>query len=159
MRAFSLVLWIVLCQGVGLVGVRWTAPEIPTWYRSLRKPSFNPPGWIFGPVWTLLYLLMAGAAWLIAGSDSSPKRSIALALFVVQLSLNFAWTWFFFRRHALRAAFAEIILMWLAIAATIAAFARISPLAAGLLVPYWVWVTFASLLNGAIAWLNPRPPA
>jgi benzodiazapine receptor len=159
MRAVSLVLCIILCQAVGLLGARWTAPEIPTWYRGLRKPSFNPPGWIFGPVWTLLYLLMAIAAWLVTGSAPTPQRSVAMVLFAVQLALNFAWTWFFFRRHALRAAFLEIVLMWLAIGATTLAFARISPLAAGLMVPYWAWVTFASLLNGAIVRLNPRLPA
>ncbi len=156
MRAFSLVLWIILCQAVGILGARWTAPEIPAWYATLVKPSFNPPGWIFGPVWTFLYLLMAIAAWRVTGSAPSPLRTVALSLFAVQLTLNLAWSWIFFSRHALWAGFADIVLMWLAIGATTIAFARISSMAAGLMMPYWAWVTFATLLNWSIARLNSR---
>src|ERR1700676_5249902 len=131
MRAASLVLWIIVCQAVGLLGGRWTAPEIPAWYRSLLKPWFNPPSWIFAPVWTTLYLLMALAAWLIAETEGSPQRTSALVLFGVQLALNLAWSWIFFRRHAIRAALAEIVLMWIAIGVTNVAFARIVPSAGG----------------------------
>lgn len=155
MRVASLVLWVLVCQAVGLLGGRWTAPEIRGWYRGLRKPSFNPPTWVFGPVWTTLYLLMAIAAWRIAESAPSTLRAVALILFAAQLALNLAWSWIFFRRHAIRAAFAELVVMWLAIGATTLAFAQISTPAAWLMAPYWAWVTFASLLNGAIARLNP----
>jgi benzodiazapine receptor len=157
MRAASLVLWIIVCQGVGLLGGRWTAPEIPTWYRGLRKPWFNPPGWVFAPVWTALYLLMAIAAWQVAETGYSPRRTAALLLFAAQLALNLAWSWIFFRRHAIRAALVEIVLMWLAIGAATVAFARIIPAAGWLMVPYWAWVSFAALLNAAIARLNPAP--
>lgn len=156
MRAFSLVFLIMLCQGVGLLGAKWTAPQISTWYVTLVKPSFNPPGWIFAPVWTTLYLLMAIAAWQVMGTAPSSPRNLALILFGVQLMLNLAWPWVFFSRHALWAAFAEIILMWIAtIGATIMAFGKMLPIAAALMAPYWAWVSFAALLNGAIARMNP----
>jgi benzodiazapine receptor len=155
MRVASLVLWILVCQSVGFIGGRWTAPEIRGWYHGLRKPAFNSPSWVFGPVWTTLYLLMAIAAWRVAESAPSPMRTTAMLLFAVQLALNLAWSWIFFRRHAIRAAFAELVIMWLAIGATTLAFAQISPAAAWLMAPYWAWVTFASLLNAAIARLNP----
>lgn len=154
MRAFSLVLWIVLCQAVGLAGARWTAPEIPSWYRTLVKPGFNPPGWIFAPVWTTLYLLMAIAAWRIGLAAPGSLRTWALGLFLFQLLLNFAWTWIFFHLHAIRAAFAEIVVLWLVIASTALVFARMDVPAAALMLPYLLWVTFAAALNGAIARLN-----
>lgn len=154
MRWLSLVCWILACQGVGFIGARWTAPEIPAWYRGLRKPSFTPPGWVFAPVWTTLYLLMAVAAWRVQHAAPSSVRDAALAAFLVQLGLNLLWTWIFFHRHGLRAALAEIALLWLAIAVTIAAFARIDSIAAVLMAPYLLWVSFASVLNGAIARLN-----
>jgi len=150
MRALTLVLLIVLCQAIGLLGARWTAPEIPVWYRVLRKPSFNPPSWIFGPVWTLLYVLMAVAAWRITLLPASPLRTAALALFAVQFALNLLWSWIFFRRHRIAAALAELVLLWMVIAATAFAFARIDPPAAWLMVPYLAWTTFAALLNAAI---------
>ncbi|MFP5234441.1 MAG: TspO/MBR family protein [Acidobacteriota bacterium] len=154
MRWVNLLIWIFGCQAVGLIGARWTAPEIPAWYRGLRKPSFNPPNWVFGPVWTTLYLLMAIAAWRVQYSSSSPLREMALATFLVQLALNLLWTWIFFHRHAIRAALVEIALLWLAIAITTAFFARIDSIAAVLMLPYLLWVSFASHLNNAIARLN-----
>lgn len=154
MRAATLVFWIVLCQAVGLAGARWTAPEIPGWYRGLRKPRFNPPGWIFGPVWTLLYVLMAIAAWRVTEAPASGLRMGALALFAVQLGLNLLWSWVFFRRHALGAALAELAMLWVAIAATTALFAQVDAPAAWLMTPYLAWTAFAALLNGAIWRLN-----
>lgn len=154
MRAFSLVFWVVVCQAVGLMGARWTAPEIPAWYGALIKPSFNPPGWVFGPVWTVLYLLMAIAAWRVGQAAPSGLRTAAIWAFIVQLVLNLAWSWVFFHRHDLRGAFAEILLMWLAIAVTAWLFKRVDTTAAVLMGPYLLWVTFAAVLNGAIARLN-----
>ena len=154
MHAALLVVLILLCQAIGLLGARWTAPEIPNWYRTLRKPSFNPPSWIFGPVWTTLYLLMAIAAWRITQTPPSPLRFAALVFFAVQLALNLLWSWLFFRRHAIRAAFAELLLLWVAIASTTLFFAQLDSLAAWLMAPYLAWVSFAALLNASIARLN-----
>jgi translocator protein len=154
MRPVLLVLFILACQGVGLLGARFTAPEIPSWYRTLRKPPFNPPAWIFGPVWTVLYLLMAIAAWRITQTPASPLRTAALAAFFLQLALNLLWSWVFFRRHALGAALIEILLLWTAIAATAIFFARLDHPAAWLLAPYLAWTAFAALLNTAILRLN-----
>lgn len=153
MRVFLLVFWILLCQAVGLLGARWTAPEIPGWYRGLRKPSFNPPSWVFGPVWTLLYLLMAIAAWRISVGES-PLRTAALTLFAAQLALNLLWSWVFFRLHNVSAAFIELVALWLAIAATLGVFSQIDTPAAWLMSPYLAWVTFAAILNAAIRRLN-----
>ena len=155
MRIARLVIWILGCQMVGMLGARWTAREIPAWYATLVKPSFNPPNWIFGPVWTALYLLMAIAAWRVTEAAPSTGRTVALTFFAVQLVLHLAWPWIFFSRHALWPGFVEIVLMWLAIGATTFAFARISSSAAALMAPYWAWVTFATVLNGAVARLNP----
>lgn len=155
MRAAALVICILLCEGVGLIGARWTATEIPAWYAGLQKPSFNPPNWIFGPVWTLLYLLMAIAVWRVLQLPASSERNLAVALFAVQLVLNFLWTPLFFRFHLLRGALAEIVLMWVAIGATTLAFYRLDVASAWMMAPYWAWVTFATALNAAIARLNP----
>lgn len=153
MRVFLLVFWIVLCQAVGFLGARWTAPAIPSWYRGLRKPPFNPPAWVFGPVWTLLYLLMAIAAWRVSLAES-PLRTAALTLFAAQLALNLLWSWLFFRLHNVRAAFFELAALWLAIAATLGVFSQIDTPAAWLMAPYLAWVTFAAILNAAICKLN-----
>ena len=156
MRWVWLVLWIVGCLAVGGIGGRWTAPEIPGWYRSLAKPSFNPPSWIFGPVWTTLYVLIAVAAWRVAASPESPLRSLGLTLFVFQLALNLAWSWIFFHKHAIGTAAVEVAVLWSAIGATTLVFSRVSASAAWLMVPYWAWVTFASILNAAIWRLNAK---
>jgi len=156
MRWFTLALWVLACLAVGGLGGRWTAPEIPGWYRALTKPSFNPPGWIFGPVWTTLYILMAIAAWRVTESTQSPSRTLGLALFVIQLALNLAWSWIFFHKHAIGMAALEVAILWCAIGATTLVFSRVSPTAAWLMAPYWTWVTFASVLNATIWRLNPN---
>jgi tryptophan-rich sensory protein len=154
MRWLQLIAFIVVCEGVGLIGGLWTGPEIPRWYRTLTKPSFNPPGWIFGPVWTSLYLLMAIAAWLVFNAPSSPPRTIGLALFLFQLALNLAWSWIFFRKHAIGAAAIEVSVLWCSIGATTFVLSQISATSAWLMAPYWAWVTFASILNATIWRLN-----
>lgn len=132
------------------------APFIPgDWYAALAKPAWNPPSWIFGPVWTLLYVLMAVAAWLVWRAGAGPQRRRALALYGVQLALNAAWTPLFFGLHLLGAALAEILVLWVAIAATMVAFARVSRVAAWLLAPYLAWVGFAAVLTFTIWRLNP----
>jgi tryptophan-rich sensory protein len=120
----------------------------------LRKPRFNPPAWVFGPVWTILYTLMAVAAWQVAVAPAGAFRSAGLALFAVQLGLNLLWSWIFFRRHAMGAALAEAILLWVAIAATTVLFGQVDGTAAWLMVPYLGWTAFASELNAAIRRLN-----
>ena len=154
MRWISLICWIGICFAVAGVSGSWTASEVPGWYRTLTRPAIAPPNWVFGPVWTLLYALMAIAAWLVWESPTSPLRTWGLALFLVQLILNFAWALIFFRHHAIGAALAEIVALWAAIGATTLVFGMVSPAAAWLMAPYWAWVTFASVLNAAFWRLN-----
>jgi tryptophan-rich sensory protein len=154
MRWIGLLLWIALCFAVAAAGSRWTAVEIPHWYRTLARPAMAPPNWVFAPVWTLLYLLMAVAVWLAMQSAPSTLRTWGLALFLLQLALNLAWSGIFFRQHALGAALAEIVLLWAAIGATTLVFRVISPAAAALMLPYWAWVSFAALLNEEFWRLN-----
>ena len=155
MRGIVLALWLLACLGVGTLGGRWTGPEIPAWYRTLTKPSFNPPNWIFAPVWTTLYILMAVAVWLVTQSPDSPLRTLGLGLFVIQLALNLAWSWIFFRKHALGSAAIEVAVLWCVIGATTLVFSRVSIVSAWLMAPYWGWVSFASILNATIWRLNP----
>ncbi len=124
------------------------------WYRTLNKPWFNPPDWIFGPVWTLLYLAMGIAAALVWRKGAGPALAVALGLFLLQLVLNALWTPLFFGMQQPGLALIDILALWLAIAATTLAFLPISRLAAALFFPYWLWVSFASMLNAAIWWMN-----
>jgi len=152
----QLIISVVVCQLAGAIGGLFTAPAIPTWYASLRKPSFTPPGWVFGPVWVTLYVMMGVAAWLVwrKGLDD-PQVRIALVVFVVQLLLNASWSVVFFGQRSPMGGLLVIGLLWIAILLTIIAFAKLSSAAALLLVPYILWVSFASVLNGAIVRLNP----
>jgi tryptophan-rich sensory protein len=125
------------------------------WYRQLDKPAFTPPGWVFGPVWTALYLTMGLAAWLVWRRRGSADMRLPLGLFGVQLALNAAWSILFFGLHEPRWAFAELVALWAAIAATTAAFFRVSRPAGGLMLPYLAWVTFAGVLNLAVWRMNP----
>lgn len=146
---------IVISEAAGIIGSLFTASAIPGWYAGLVKPEFNPPNWVFGPVWTTLYALMGIAAFLVwkRGSERREVKT-ALAIFVGQLALNTLWSIIFFGLNNPGAAFIEIILLWIAIAITIAVFAKISRAAAWLLVPYLLWVSFAGYLNYAIWALN-----
>lgn len=155
MRWLQLVAFILACEGVGLLGGLWTGPEIRGWYRTLAKPSFNPPSWIFGPVWTTLYLLMAIAAWLVFNAPASSARTLGLDFFLVQLVLNLMWSWIFFRKHSIGAAALEVSILWISIGATTIVFSQVSAPSAWLMAPYWAWVTFASILNATIWRLNP----
>ncbi|MFM2196772.1 MAG: hypothetical protein RLZZ505_204 [Verrucomicrobiota bacterium] len=125
------------------------------WYASLDKPSWNPPGWIFGPVWSALYAMMAVAAWLVWKQGGFAIRRKALGLFLAQLLLNALWTPLFFGMHLPGVAFAEILLLWLAIAATLIVFRSVNRTASWLLVPYLAWVSFAAVLNGTLWRMNP----
>ncbi len=131
----------------------WAMPG--HWYASLNKPSWNPPSWIFGPVWTALYLMMATAAWLVWRRGGWAEQRRALTLYVVQLALNAAWTPLFFGLKMPGLAFAEILLLLTAIVLTVLAFYRAIAAAAWLLAPYLAWVGFASFLNFTLWRLNP----
>lgn len=150
----KLIVSIVLTVGLGSLGGIFTISEIPVWYAGLQKPSFNPPNWLFGPVWTLLYLLMGISVYVIWKQPASSTRNTALTFFMIQFILNFCWSIIFFNQHQLGWALVEIIIMWVAILVTIIWFGKLSSVAAWLLVPYILWVSFASLLNGAIWKLN-----
>lgn len=126
-----------------------------TFYSALARPAWAPPPAIFGPVWTVLYTLMAIAAWLVWREGGFRAARTALVLFLVQLVANALWSWLFFGWHRGAFALADILLLWLLIACTIAAFWRIKPLAGALLVPYLLWVSFATALNYAVWQLNP----
>lgn len=154
-RWVILVGFIALSQGAGLVGSFFTAPAINNWYATLARPEFAPPNWVFGPVWTTLYLLMGVAAFLVwqKGTRRTEVR-VALGIFLLQLVLNTLWSILFFGLQSPGGAFIEIIFLWLAIAATIGAFARVSKPAAWLLAPYIAWVSFAAYLNYALWVLN-----
>ena len=151
-RLLALVGWILLCFAAASPGGFFGPGE---WYASLKKPAWNPPGWIFGPVWSALYTMMAVAAWLVWRQVGFAARRGPLLSFLVQLALNAVWTPLFFGLHWPGMAFAEISLLWLAIAWTIAAFVRVHRTAAWLLVPYLAWVSFATVLNGTLWRLNP----
>jgi tryptophan-rich sensory protein len=147
----ALVLLLVLCFAVAGVGGWATAPNIPNWYAGLVKPSWTPPGWIFGPVWSVLYLCMAVAAWL---AWRKSDNVLPMILFAIQLALNAAWSWLFFGLQSPGLAFLDIVLLWIAIAGTTVVFWRRSPIAGMLFLPYLAWVSFAASLNFAIWRLN-----
>ncbi|MBI5530970.1 MAG: tryptophan-rich sensory protein [Candidatus Doudnabacteria bacterium] len=154
-----LIVWVVVAELAGGIGSIFTAPNIASWYTELVKPSFNPPSWVFGPVWTTLFLFMGIAAFLVWQKGWDRKQvKIALAVFMAQLVLNVAWSAIFFGQRNLGGAFAEIIILWLAILANIILFVKISKKAAWLLVPYILWVSFAGFLNFTIWQINSHPP-
>jgi len=148
------LLFIVGCVAAGaLVGVA-TGSQPDGWYRSLQKPAFTPPGWVFGPVWTVLYASMGVAAWLVWTRRNTTGATAALVLFGVQLALNLGWSVVFFSWHQPGWAFLEITVLWAAIGATVWAFLRVRPIAGWLMVPYLTWVTFAAILNATIWRMN-----
>jgi tryptophan-rich sensory protein len=146
---------VLLCLSAGGIGSAFTTPAIPGWYANLAKPSFSPPNWVFAPVWTLLYILMGLAAALVWQKGlQNPKVRIALAAFLVQLILNMVWSVFFFGLRSPFYGLIDILFLWVMILVTIAQFSRVSTLAASLLIPYILWVTFAIGLNLGIFLLN-----
>jgi tryptophan-rich sensory protein len=153
-RWIGLASFLVLCLGAGGLGAAATTPEIDGWYRTLSKPTWNPPDWIFGPVWTTLFVLMAIAAWIVWRPAGFRAAAIPLTLFSAQLILNVVWSWVFFGLHQPGWAFVEIILLWVAILATLITFWRRSWWAGALLVPYLAWVSFAAMLNVVIWRMN-----
>ncbi len=152
---WKLVICIVLCEAVGLISGLLSQAEMSSWFATLNKPDWNPPSYLFGPVWTFLYLLMAISLWLVWKSDApeNQKRNAQL-IFALQLFLNFWWSILFFKLHSPLAALVDIVLMVVIIIITIFRFASISRTAAWLLVPYISWVCFATILNFTIWFMN-----
>lgn len=151
----AMALFLAITLAVGAVAGLATASSVTTWYATLVKPTFNPPNGVFGPVWTLLYVLMAISGWRVWRSDAPPQlRRGALAFWAAQLLLNFAWSFLFFGLHAPAVALAEILVLLAVLAVTLALSWRIDRLAGLLLAPYLAWVAFASLLNFEIWRLN-----
>jgi tryptophan-rich sensory protein len=150
----GLLVFLVLCFAVAGIGGAITTPKIGTWYATLVKPSWNPPDWVFGPVWTTLYIFMAVAGWLIWRGKGFTGAEFPLILFAIQLALNLLWSCIFFGLEKPGIAFFEVLLFWLAIAATMLSFWRISTVAGILFVPYLAWVSFASVLTFTIWRLN-----
>ena len=153
-QALVLLALLALCLAVGAVGGAVTSTSVGSWYQQLRKPPFNPPNWVFAPVWTTLYIAMAVAAWRVWRERGVQGARSALALFALQLALNLGWSVLFFGFRQIGAALVEILLLLGVIAATALAFRRVDGIAALLLVPYAAWVAFATLLNAALWHLN-----
>ena len=150
----GLIVFLLVCFAIAALASIATRPEIPTWYAGLLKPSWTPPAWLFGPVWTALYAAMAVAGWVVWHRAGWRGGRLALTLFALQLVLNGAWSFIFFKFHSVGWAFAEIVALWVAIAATIVTFAGVSQLSSLLLIPYLAWVTYAAALNLAIWRMN-----
>jgi benzodiazapine receptor len=153
-QVVGLLGWLLLTFAAAAVGAVASA-EAGAFYAQLVRPSWAPPGWLFAPVWTVLYVLMGVAAWLVWREHGFKEGRTALALFIVQLGANALWTWVFFVWHRGALAFAEIMLLWCLIVATAASFRRLNALAAALLLPYLAWVTFACALTFSTWRLNP----
>lgn len=152
---WKLVVAIVICETTGIVSGLLTNTKNNLWFDSIQKPSWNPPGYLFGPVWTILFFLMGISLWIVWKSNSSPYQKFnACLFFATQLLFNFWWTIIFFKFQSPIWAFAEIMVLWLLILLTIFKFAQISKTASWLLVPYISWVTFAALLNYNLWILN-----
>lgn len=155
LSVLGLVGWLVLCfmaAGVGAVA----SAGAQDFYALLQQPAWAPPGYLFGPVWTVLYAMMAVSAWLVWRKRSRPGAIASLGLFIIQLLFNTAWSWLFFAWKLGGWAFLDVLLLWVLIALTIYRFVFISRWAALLLVPYWLWVTFAAVLNFVVWQLNPQ---
>ena len=150
----KLIISITLPVAVGAISGFFTTTGVGSWYQTINKPSWNPPGWIFGPVWTTLYILMGIALYLVWRSPDSKAKRTAIILFGAQLILNFFWSFIFFDQRQIGVALGEIIALWGLIILTIFAFAKVNKMAAWLLVPYISWVSFATMLTYTIWKLN-----
>lgn len=155
-KSLKITIAVIICLAIGYGSGLATQSSITTWYPTLNKPFFNPPNWLFAPVWTLLYVMMGVSAGLVWSKMEVVPVLVkkALWVFVIQLILNALWSFLFFGMCNPFLAFIEILLLWLMILETIKLFKPIDPLASKLLIPYLLWVSFATILNGAIWWLN-----
>jgi translocator protein len=155
-KYFKFIVAILLCEGIGVLGAIFTVSSISSWYQALNKPYFSPPNWVFGPVWVILYFLIGISLFLVweNGKKSKAYRQ-AKILFYTQLGLNFLWPVIFFGMRLPVFAFQEIIVLWVFIIFTFLSFIKISKSSGLLLIPYFLWVSFAALLNLFIIILNP----
>ncbi|OLY93361.1 TspO and MBR related proteins [Cnuella takakiae] len=151
----KLLISLALPQIAGISGALFTVTGEGSWYRQINRPSWNPPGWVFGPVWTLLYILMGIAFYLVWKNNSADRlKKPAMTFWIIQLVLNFFWTLIFFGAHETGWATLEIIVLWIFILLTILAFFRINKTAGWLMVPYLLWVSFATALTATIWQMN-----
>ncbi|MCX6721940.1 MAG: tryptophan-rich sensory protein [Candidatus Staskawiczbacteria bacterium] len=174
----KLIISIIICELAGVIGAIYTTPQIDSWYKTLSKPFFNPPSWIFGPVWTILFVLMGISLYLVWSKNWEPKNDISskkikmwnplskkfysgswrriniILIFATQLFFNVAWSVIFFGMNFPGLAFFELLMLWLAVAFTVINFYRVSKTAAWLLLPYMLWISFAGILNFSIFLLN-----
>ena len=150
----KLVASVILCQLAGFLGSLFTAPAIPTWYATLKKPFFTPPNWIFSPVWISLFILMGISLFFVWQRQGHPQFKKALIFFFVQLILNILWSFVFFGLRLPFLGLMDIVLLWIAILLTIQTFLKVSSFAGVLLIPYLLWVGFATLLNFSLWILN-----
>jgi translocator protein len=151
---FKLIVSVLLPLTIGAIAGIFTSKAVPVWYATLNQPSFNPPNWVFGPVWTTLYILMGISLFLIWKQDNSKERNLAILTFIIQLALNFAWSFIFFYFNRIGLALVEIILLWVSIIVMLIQFYKIKPLASYINIPYLLWVSFASILNASYYLLN-----
>lgn len=150
----SLFLFIFLCFVLQIIGSLWTRETVSTWYPALIKPSWTPPDWVFGPVWTILYIMIAISGWLIYRAENSSDRTLALLFYGVQLALNFAWSFLFFSMRSPLLGLLDIILLCLFIILTITRAWKVNYIASLLLIPYLLWILYATSLNAGIWLLN-----
>jgi len=150
----KLIISLIIPSGLGIIAGLITSQSIPEWYTNLRSPSFNPPNWIFGPVWTVLYLLMGISLFLVWKQEPNKIRNLAIAVFFIHLLLNIGWSFIFFYFKAIGIAFIEIIFLWISIVIMLFLFYKVKPIATYINIPYLLWVTFASVLNGSYYFLN-----
>ncbi|HRO43344.1 MAG TPA: tryptophan-rich sensory protein [Flavipsychrobacter sp.] len=150
----KLIVALALPLLLGAIAGSYTSEEVPNWYRTLKAPSFAPPGWLFGPVWSTLYILMGISSFLVWKQKATPLRNKALVIYLVQLLLNFAWSFIFFYYKEIGWALVEIVILWIAILLFLWHFYRIKPVAAYLNIPYFLWVSFATALTAGYWMLN-----
>jgi len=150
----KLVASLLLPLGIGGIAGMFTSEAIPGWYASLNQPSFNPPNWVFGPVWTTLYTILGISFFLIWKLPSSKERNLAILVFLVQLLLNFCWSFFFFYFKMIGLALIDILALWTMIVVMLVRFYKLKPIASYINIPYLLWVSFATALNMAYFFLN-----
>ena len=150
--AIALIISLLLVAAAASTGIRYR-PD--SWYEQLLKPNWNPPNWLFPVAWSILYIMMAVAAWRVVLAEPAALKWLALFLYLLQLGFNAAWSYLFFGRKNIRLAFIDLSLLWVSLVLTVFLFMQVDPIAGWMLLPYLLWATFAGALNGRILQLNP----